>query len=145
MHRAAYGSPYLSLFLSLFLSQDNELHSKGAPPPPFPPSILPTFLRLYPSPPRLPSRRFCCSCCGQHVDEKTIFDLPCSRGPIVGPGSVGTVIHKSRTCILVHADQRDKQNRHELRGSASSRRNNSDDDDDDTGDSARSKINSKQR
>jgi len=60
----------------------------------------------------------CCSCCSRYVEEKTIFDLPCSRGPIGEPSGIWTVIHKSQTCILVRASQRDKQNRHELRESA---------------------------
>lgn len=60
---------------------------------------------------------------GMSTKKRSLTSLVLRR-PIVGSSSIWTVIHKSQTCILVHADQRDNQNRHELRDSSASRRNN---------------------
>lgn len=64
---------------------------------------------------------------GTSTKKRSLTSLVLRR-PIVGSSSIWTVIHKSQTCILVHADQRDNQNRHELRDSSASRRNNSNED-----------------
>lgn len=69
-------------------------------------------------------RCFCCFYCNQSAKKRSLTSLVLRR-PIVESSSIWTVIHKSQTCILVHADQRDNQNRHELRDSSASRRNNS--------------------
>jgi len=84
-------------------SQDNELCSKGASPSflhSFPPLSL--LLLLLPQPSTMSTKK------------RYLTSLVFWR-PIVGSSSIWIVIHKSQTCILVHADQRDNQNRHELR------------------------------
>lgn len=81
-----------------------------------------SFLSLHPSPPLSlflllllqPVRR----------RKNDLWPPLYSGGPFVGSSSIWTVIHKSQTCILVHANQWDNQNRHELRDSSTSRRNN---------------------
>lgn len=102
--------------------QDNELRSKGAStsyplapaphlPPPSPPAVVASVAL---------------GAAGTSTKKRSLTSLVLRR-PIVGPDGIWTVIHKSRTCILVHANQRDNQNRHELREPAPSRRNNSND------------------
>lgn len=64
---------------------------------------------------------------GTSTKKRSLTSLVLRR-PIVGSSSIWTVIHKSQTCILVHAGQWDNQNRHELRDSFTSRRNNPNED-----------------
>jgi len=90
-------------------SQDNELRSKGGSPFFLHPSLAVSVAFTVTS---------------MSAKKRSLTSLVLRR-PIVESSSIWTVIHKSQTCILVHADQRDNQNRHELRDSSASRRNNS--------------------
>lgn len=92
-------------------SQDNELRSKH---------LLPFYI--------LPRRCRCSYCSYCTSTKKRSLTCLVLRRPIVGSSSIWTVIHKSQTCILVHAGQWDNQNRHELRDSSTSRRNNPNED-----------------